>query len=339
MPGESVHRGLVGVRTKAVERGMSGAGGPRDDRSTLRVATAPVNWNNNDLADWRQHVPFPDLLSQMCSAGYTATEWGSNFPASVGELRDVLASRDMSLCGAYQWLPLCDCAVLAEALSALDAKLALLQACGCHDLIIADALTPQRIALAGHVPADGSASLDAAGFHAIAEGAARTAAAAHRFQVAVHYHNHVGTYVETPAEVDRLLPLLEERGLDLCFDTGHYAYGGGDPVAFVAANAARIGYLHLKDVDGAVLDEAKLRRWSFLEALRHIVFAPLGTGIVDIRGLIESLRKHDNAGWIVIEQDTCAGDPTTTARRNLEYLRSIAGHVYPAIDERMKGNR
>lgn len=295
-------------------------------RSAWRIATAPVNWNNDDLANWRPPVPFADLLDQMRAAGYTATELGSNFPPAVGVLSSVLSTRDMSLSGAYQWLPLRNATRLADALGTLENKLSLLQTCRCHDLIVADALTPERVALAGHVPTDGSASLDEQGFARIVDGVARTAELANRFGLAVHYHNHVGTYVETPGEVNRLLPLLETHGLDLCFDTGHYAYGGGDPVAFVATHAAHIGYLHLKDVDAAVLPEAKRQLWSFLEALTNIVFAPLGEGIVDIPGIIGSLRDNNYAGWIVIEQDTCAGDPTETARQNLRYLqRTIAG--------------
>lgn len=318
---------------------MTEVGGLGPDGAALRIATAPVNWNNNDLPDWRPLVPFPAILDHMHATGYRATELGANFPAGVEALQESLSHWDMSLCGAYQWLPLRDHDRLSDAISGLDARLALLHACGCHDLVIADALTPERVALAGHVPADGSASLDEAGFRRIAEGAERVAAAAARHGVAVHYHNHVGTYVETPAEVDTLLPLLHRRGLDLCFDTGHYAYGGGDPVGFVAANAGHIGYLHLKDVDGAVLTEARRQQWSFLDALRHIVFAPLGEGIVDIDGLVRSLQEHGYTGWIVIEQDTCAGDSSETARRNLDYLRSVIAQSGQSSPARTRGNR
>lgn len=302
---------------------MDTASGLRLGQPALRIATAPVNWNNDDLTDWRPPAPFLELLDRMRAAGYTATELGSNFPTRVEDLMRALIQRDMSLCGAYQWLPLRDPDQLTRSLGTLEAKLTLLHANGCRDLIIADGLTPERVALAGHVPEDGSATLDDAGMRQIADGAARTASLAMRHSIAVHYHNHVGTYVETPDDVRRLVPLLDERGVDLCFDTGHFAYGGGAPAAFVAAHAARIGYLHLKDVDGQVLQEAKLQRWSFLKALRHVVFAPLGDGIANVPAIVASLRKNDYAGWIVVEQDTCAGDATETAQRNLDYLHAI----------------
>ena len=124
-------------------------------------------------------------------------------------------------------------------------------------------MSPQRIALAGTFPptaAPGSAttswSLLAAGLRLVCEQATASG-------VRVHYHNHVGTYVETPAEVDRFLAETAGDDLDLCFDTGHYAYGGGDPTAFALEHAAQIGYLHLKDVSASVLAEARAQGWSF----------------------------------------------------------------------------
>lgn len=290
-----------------------------------RVATAPVNWNNDDLTDWRAPVAFFELLDFMRDAGYTATEFGSNFPTNLDALRPALVQRQMSLCGAFQWLPLRDDVQLGKALQSLGPKLELLRAAGCRDLVISDMLVPERVQVAGQVPPDGSASLDQQGFVRIAAGAGRAAQQAAQSGIGVHYHNHVGTYVETPAEVEWLLPLLEGQGVDLCFDTGHYAYGGGDPTSFVAAHAASIGYLHLKDVDGAVLAEAKEHKWSFLEALRHIIFSPFGTGIVDIPAIIGTLQNNRFAGWLVVEQDTCADDSTETARHNLDYLRTHTG--------------
>lgn len=286
----------------------------------MRVATAPVNWNNDDLPDWRAHVPFPEILDAMQQAGYLATEMGSNFPPDAPVLLRELTRRSMELCGAYQWLPLRDLPLLMQHLNALGPTFAALQTSGCRHLIIADELTPARIALAGHVPPDGSQSLDALGFQHLAQGISTTAKVAQRFGLRLHLHNHVGTYVETPEEVAVLAAVMDVDAADFCFDTGHYAYGGGDPVQFVEQNAARIGYLHLKDVDGDVLVAARANAWSFLAALRKVIFCPLGEGIVDIPRIVRGLARSSFDGWIVVEQDTCRGDSTKTAASNLAYL-------------------
>jgi inosose dehydratase len=291
----------------------------------LRIATAPVNWNNDDLPDWRVHTPFPRILDVMREAGYSATEFGANFPADPTSLQRALSERSMELCGAYQWLPLRAHSCLAQRLNELDATFATLQACGCNHLIIADELTPERVALAGHVPGDGSKSLDSHQYRDLAHGVAVTAEHADRFGLRTHVHNHVGTYVETPDEVAALAVEMDPGVADFCFDTGHYAYGSGDPVQFVQQYPHRIGYLHLKDVDAKVLAAAKMNAWSFLAALRQVIFCRFGEGVVDIPAIIDTLTQSSFDGWIVVEQDTCRGDSTEMAADNLAYLIDYCG--------------
>src|SRR5260221_10068726 len=44
------------------------------------------------------------------------------------------------------------------------------------------------------------------------------------------FHHHIGTWVETPEETATFLSLTDPDVIGLCFDTGHYRFGGGDPV-------------------------------------------------------------------------------------------------------------
>jgi len=289
------------------------------------VATAPVNWNNADLGPDAPQLPFAALLDEMAAAGYDATEYGGNFPTVPDALTAGLVARGMRLCGAYQGLPLLDPDAMADGRPALNRLLGLLAAVGCRDLIVAFALTPDRIALAGHVPADGSAGLSDAQWRTTVDHLSRVAEAAASHGLRTHFHNHVGSYVETPTEVDRLLHEIDPALLDLCFDAGHYAYGGGDPVAFVAAHHDRIGYVHLKDVDPVALADARQRGLSFLEALRGFVFCELGQGIVDVPAIATTLRETGYRGWLVVEQDTTPRPPTESARANRGYLRERCG--------------
>ncbi|MGB3330544.1 MAG: sugar phosphate isomerase/epimerase, partial [Thermomicrobiales bacterium] len=190
-------------------------------------------------------------------------------------------------------------------------------------LIVADRMRPERIAIAGAVPADGSASLDAAHLDALVANLHALARRAADAGLAVHYHNHVGSYVESPAEVAALAARLDPALVDLCFDTGHYAFGGGDALRFLRDQSDRIGILHLKDVDPAVLAEARERGWSFHESLRHYIFCPLGAGSAHIDRIVQTLVERDFPGWVIVEQDTCEGDATANARANLETLRGL----------------
>ena len=296
----------------------TGAGAPR-------VATAPVNWNNVDLAGSVPELAYPDLLDEMVAAGYDATEFGGNFPTDPATLRHDLATRGLRLCGAYYPLPLTDDARLHARRPAFEGLLKLLASAGCHDVIIAFEATPERIALAGHVPADGSAGLSDAEWTQTGRNLATVGEIAAGHGVRAHFHNHVGTHVETPDEVERLIAELTTDAVDICFDCGHYAYGGGDPFAFVHRHRDRIGYVHLKDVDPNVLREARARELSFLEALREFVFCELGHGMVDIAGIVQTLRDGGYSGWLVVEQDTTPRDSTDSARANRAYLRERCG--------------
>jgi inosose dehydratase len=178
------------------------------------------------------------------------------------------------------------------------------------------------VAMAGRVPADGSASLSSDDLRRLSEGAHRLAESAAAHNIAIHYHNHVGSWIEAPHEVEALLAHLDSALVNICFDTGHYAYGGGNPADFIAGHHGRIGYLHLKDVDTDAVLDARRRSLTFIQALKHHVFSPVGAGSADIPAILDVLVSSDFDGWVVIEQDTCEGDSTVTARRNLDFIRA-----------------
>lgn len=298
---------------------------PATDASAPSVGTAPVNWNNDDLLDWRTPVPFPAILDEMAAAGYAGTEYGGNFAQEPEVLRRELAARHLRLAGSYQWLHLRDHATLETEMGRLSGTLDLLTAAGSTNLIVADAMSPERIAIAGQVPEDGSAGLDDEGWSRLAGGLRLVAELAEALGVRIHYHNHVGTHVETPAEVERFLAEIEGSDVDLCFDTGHFAYGGGNPTEFVLRHRDRIGYLHLKDVDAEMLAVARVEKLSFLDALRRCVFCEFGDGMVDIPRVVDTLRGGGYRGWIIVEQDTSRKPSTESAAASRRYLRERCG--------------
>jgi inosose dehydratase len=92
----------------------------------------------------------------------------------------------------------------------------------------------------------------------------------------------------------------------------------------------RIGYVHIKDLDKSILEQAKTHGWSFAQALQSYIFAPLGQGAARIPEVVEKLRLADYDGWLVIEQDTTPVDPTETARKNREYLEGLLAQLPPS---------
>jgi len=139
------------------------------------------------------------------------------------------------------------------------------------------------------------------------------------------FHHHIGTWVETPEETARFLSMTDPEVLGLCFDTGHYRFGGGDSVEGVRRHADRIWHVHFKDHDPKVATRSRREGWNAVKAVENGVFCELGKGDVDFKGIATELVRRGYGGWIVVEQDVLPGmgSPKESARRNREFLRNI----------------
>lgn len=292
----------------------------------MKVGTAPINWNNDDLRDLRPEMPFEAVLDAMVDTGYSGTEIGYNYPDDTAVLGRALAARDLELSGAYHWVRLAD----PEADRAFEIEQALhmarrLRALEARTLIVADRLTPERSAVAGRAGGPDAPQLTDAGWTLLVDGLHDLAAQLAELGVKLAYHPHVGTYVETQQEMDTLLERTDPGLVGLCLDVGHLAYAGGDPLQAARQHATRIRYVHLKDVDPDVLAECRREQVSFLDALRRYVFTELGQGCAQVREVVQQLAENGYEGWLVVEQDTSPGDPTETARRSRQFLRTELG--------------
>ena len=112
----------------------------------------------------------------------------------------------------------------------------------------------------------------------------------------------------------------------LCLDTGHHAYRGGDPVAFMRKHHARIPYLHLKSVDRDLQKRIETEAWPFAKAVSMDVFCEPSKGVVDFPAFIEVLREVGYNGWGIVEQDMYPAPfdkPLPIAQRTYAYLKSL----------------
>ena len=296
---------------------------------SIRMATAPVSWGVMEVEGWARKQSYAEVLDEMVQAGYTGTELGPYgfLPTDPEELKQELQKRSLALLGAFVPLPLGRPEAHLDGMRDALATARLLAANGAPYLVLADEMNQGRMAIAGSAgPQDGFTDAQWEGAVKLVSCIARNA---QEIGVRSVFHHHAGTHVETPAEVARLLELTNPQLLGICLDTGHYFYGGGDPVEFARAHAARIWHLHLKDIRSGVLEKVRRERIPYLEAIRAGVFSELGQGDVDLAGVIRELQKADFDGWAVFEQDvdpTIPGtDPLASAKRSREYLRRIAG--------------
>ena len=287
----------------------------------MKLATAPVNWNNADVTDYRPWIPYPALLDEMVAAGYTATEWGMNMERDAAKLLADLQQRNLQILGGFVGLELRNREKRdREILRALEIG-RFFQSIGAPYLIAADSGDDRRRSEAGHVDPNGALTKDH--WDSLATGLNDLARELAPLGIKVVFHNHVGTYVETESETARLLEETDPALVSWCLDCGHLAYGGGDTLRALEQYGNRVGYVHIKDVDGQVLQKSRENGWSFAQALKSYIFAPLGEGIARVPEVIDSLRQAGYTGWVVIEQDTTPDDPTKVAAKNRDYLESF----------------
>lgn len=288
----------------------------------IRVAGAPISWGVCEVPGWGHQMSPGRVLDEMRQAGLSATEFGPDgfLPADPAERTGLLAGHGLAAVGGFVPVVLHEAGhdPLPGVLRALsgfgNAKtLVLAAATGTDGYDTRPALTPDgwRTLLA---------NLDRIAGHAAGSG------------VTTVLHPHVGTMVEGPTEVDRV---LDGSGIPLCLDTGHLLVGGTDPVEVARRAPERVAHVHLKDVDAATAERVRAGGVTYTDAVRDGMYRPLGQGDVDIAGIVASLTAVGYDGWYVMEQDTvldrepASGQgPLADVTASLEYLtRVVAGHT------------
>ena len=287
----------------------------------MKLATAPVNWNSPDVPEYRPLTPYPQLLGEMQAAGYTATEWAKEMPRDPDVLAADLQAHGLRLLGGFVGLELRTAAKRDQEIQKGVEIGKFFESLGGNFLIVADGGDPRRVQEAGHV--DPAGGLTDSQWDALGSGLNNLAESLKSAGIQVVFHNHVGTYVETEAETSRLLDSTDPALVAWCLDCGHLAYGGGDTLRMLERYGNRVGYVHIKDVDGKTLQQSHEERWSFHHALKRFIFTRLGDGTVNIPAVIRALKSHHYDGWLVIEQDTTDLEPTTIARENRLYLEKL----------------
>jgi inosose dehydratase len=292
--------------------------------SRFKLGFAPITWNNEDLrTELGPFVPYETLLDEVVAAGYRATELGDGFPRDPSELRGALNARSLAMpsawCGLgfFQVSPMEDlehtrrlCDFLAES--------------GASYVNLAHYGSPERMAVACRAAtASETPRLTPGQWDELSQRVGQAAEIARDAGLQAAFHLHAGTWIETRAELTELLERVPAPLLKLCWDVGHAICGGIDPVEVVRAYPERIAYLHLKDVDGDVLAGVRRDRVPFADAVRKRVFTELGSGILDVPGLLAALAEIDYAGWLMVEQDSTWLAPIDSARTSRAYLASL----------------
>jgi len=275
-------------------------------------------------------LDFRRVLDEMAAAGYAGTELGPPgfLPGDVEAVRQELARRGLQAIAGYVPVNMRREDAVAEALAAVRATAEKLVRLGADHIMVADEGDDLRAAVAGRPQETARTGLDDRQWRCFADGLHRAGEACARMGLQLCVHPHGGSYVENEAEIERLLSMTDAELVKLCLDTGHIAFGGGDPLAVARRWAHRIGLVHLKDIDLQRLRAGLAAGKSYGELAKNDCFVALGDGSLDLGAIIGQLQAAGYRGWLVVEQDRVVHpemDTLADARRNREYLRENFG--------------
>ncbi|MGL4324165.1 MAG: TIM barrel protein, partial [Beijerinckiaceae bacterium] len=136
------------------------------------------------------------------------------------------------------------------------------------------------------------------------------------------YHHHMGTVVQSAADIDALMANTGEA-VHLLLDTGHATWGGADPAALARLYRQRISHVHTKDVRENIMQQAARENWSFLTAVINGVYTVPGDGMIDYARVFQELPGY--SGWVVIEaeQDPKKANPLVYAKKGYAHLVNV----------------
>jgi inosose dehydratase len=290
----------------------------------VNIGTAPDSWGVW-YADDPQQTPWTRFLDEVAAAGYTRIELGpyGYLPTDPVRLKDELDRRGLTMTAGTTFEQLHrpdgwestwrDVARTAELTAAMGAKHLVVMPSmwrGDNGEVVEERLDREGQARHGR---------------AVTELGRRLA---EEFGLQTQYHPHADGHVDTQDTVERFLEETDGAHVNLCLDTGHISYCGGDNLELIQKYPDRIGYVHLKQVDPKVLAEVDAEGLSVDEAVRRGVMCEPPNGIPELPPVLDALAALDVDVFAIVEQDMypCRPDvPLPIAERTLAYLTAAGG--------------
>lgn len=296
-------------------------------KDKVKLGIAPIAWTNDDMPELGGENTFEQCVSEMALAGFTGSEVGNKYPRDIRVLKKALELRDIQICNAW-FSAFFTTKPMQETIDAFIQHRDFLHAMGAKMIGVAE----QGYSIQGmmDVPVfDGKPLFTEEGWKKLAEGMNRLAELAEEKGMKVSYHHHMGTGVQTPAEIDKFMAMTNEN-VYLLFDSGHLVFSEWNQVAAEAVlrkYVKRVAHVHLKDIRKDVLEQAKADKWSFLKAVRNGTFTVPGDGMIDFEPIFRILKEADYEGWFVVEaeQDPAVANPLEYAIKARKYIKEKTG--------------
>lgn len=296
------------------------------DKNKVKLGIAPIAWTNDDMPDLGKENTFEQCVSEMALAGFTGSEVGNKYPKDPEVLKKALELRGVEICN--QWFSsFLITKPFEEVEKEFRAQLTFLKAMGAKVI----GASEQSHSVQGQMdtPVFGHKyEMNDEEWDTFCTGMNKLGKIAkEEYGIALTFHHHMGTVVQSLAEVDRMMENTDPEYVSLLFDTGHFTYCGEDPLEVVKKYVHRIKHVHLKDIRPEVVEQVKKENMSFLAGVRAGAFTIPGDGCINYDPIFKVLEDADYEGYMVVEaeQDPAKANPLEYAIRARKFIAEKTG--------------
>lgn len=295
------------------------------DRDKVFLGITPTGWTNDDMPGLGDDIPFEQCVSEMALAGFEGCSVGHKYPKDSEVLKRELGLRGLRVSEPWASTLFTVAEMEDRTVENFRQQMAFIKEMGGTDVVVAElghAVHQQPVYVLANKPVFSDEQ-----WGRMVEGLNRLGRMAVEEDMRLCYHHHMGTGVQTRAEVDRLMNDTDPEVVHLLFDTGHLYWAGDDPLDMARAYADRIKHVHLKDIRKDVLDRCMERKMSFLESVIEGAFTVPGDGVIDFEPIFRALADAGYEGWLIVEaeQDPHKANPLEYAKKARAYLRQVTG--------------
>ena len=296
------------------------------DKNKVKLGIAPIAWTNDDMPDLGKENTFEQCVSEMALAGFTGSEVGNKYPKDPEVLKKALELRGVEICN--QWFSsFLITKQFEEVEKEFRAQLTFLKAMGAKVI----GASEQSHSVQGQMdtPVFGHKyEMNDEEWDTFCTGMNKLGKIAkEEYGIALTFHHHMGTVVQSLAEVDRMMENTDPEYVSLLFDTGHFTYCGEDPLEVVKKYVHRIKHVHLKDIRPEVVEQVKKENMSFLAGVRAGAFTIPGDGCINYDPIFKVLEDAGYEGYMVVEaeQDPAKANPLEYAIRARKFIAEKTG--------------
>ncbi|MFQ8432666.1 myo-inosose-2 dehydratase [Amaricoccus sp. W119] len=290
----------------------------------ILYGTNPIAWSNDDDTTIGAHLTLADCLTDCRKIGFDGIEKGHKMPSEGGALRAALAEYGLRYAAGWHSTNLLvnDIATEKAALqSFIDMTKAAggdhINACECSNTVHGN----DKVAVNDRpIMTDADWERFSTGYEELSRFAAEQG-------VRMGYHHHMGTIIESAADIDRFMAMAGPA-TRLLLDTGHCTFGGADPAEVAAKYMDRVTHIHAKNIRPEIMRDVREQSLSFLEGVRRGVFTVPGDpeGCVAFEPVLRIAAERGYQGWLVIEaeQDSAVREPFFYQDMGLRALKAMA---------------